>query len=68
MAVNWEKETRKTSNQVVVLEATTEQTNHRLVDNIVFQLGTSHRSEIIGKIGNNGKPYQAILNDYLDSL
>ena len=63
-----EKETKRTSDQIVLLEKTTTQTNHRLMDNLVFQLGTSRRSEIMGIITNNGKPYQAILNDYFDSL
>lgn len=66
--MNNEEETRPTADQVVLLEATTSQTNNRLSDNLVFQLGTSRRSEVIGAITDNGKSYQAILNDYLDSL
>lgn len=68
MATNWEKETRRTSDKVVLLEADTSQTNNRLVDNLVFNLGSSRRSEVIGQITDNGKPYQAIVNDYLDGL
>lgn len=66
--MDFEKETRSTADQVVVLQAATSQTNNRLMDNLVYQLGTSRRSEVIGKITNNGKSYQAILNDYIDSL
>jgi hypothetical protein len=68
MAVDYTKETRRTSDQVIVLEADTSQTNNRLGDNLVFKLGTNRRSELIAKITDNGKPYQAILNDYLDTL
>lgn len=68
MAIDYEKETVSTANQVVKLEKDTSQTNNRLMDNLVFKLGTSRRSEIIAAITDNGKPYQAILNDYLDTL
>jgi len=63
-----EKETRRTSDQVVLLEKATTRTTKRLSDNLVYRLGTSRRSELMGVITNNGKTYQAILNDYLDTL
>ena len=66
--MDYEIETRRISDQIIALEAITSRTNTRLVDNLVYQLGTSRRSEIIGIVGNNGKSYQAILNDYIDSL
>ena len=66
--MNNTRETRRTSDQVILLEAATTQTNNRLSDNLVFQLGTSRRAELIGVIGDNGKPYQAVLNDYIDGL
>ena len=62
------RETRRTSDQVVLLEKATTRTTKRLSDNLVYQLGTSRRSELMGVITNNGKPYQAILNDYLETL
>ncbi len=68
MAINYETETRLPSSQVVVLEADTSQTNNRLFDNLVFNLGTSRRSELIGAIGDTGQGYQAILNEYIDGL
>ena len=62
------RETRRTSDQVVLLEKATTRTTNRLSDNLVYQLGTSRKSELIGIITNNGKSYQAIVNDYLDGL
>ena len=66
--MNNELETRRTSDQVVLLEKATTRTTKRLSDNLVYRLGTSRRSELMGVITNNGKTYQAILNDYLDTL
>lgn len=68
MATDYSKETRRVSEQVAKLQASTSQTNHRLADQIQFKLGTNRRSEIYGKIGGAGKPYQQAFNEYLDSL
>lgn len=67
-ATDWEKETRETAEQIVLLEKSTSKTSHRLSDNLVDELGTSRRSEIMGIITDTGKGYQAILNEYLDTL
>lgn len=50
-----------------VAKATT-QTFKRLSDQFTFQLGTNRKSEIQGKIGNTGVPYEKLLTDYILSL
>ena len=52
----------------IKLANSTTQTTKRLSDQLVFKLGTARKSEIVAKIGNNGKPYQEILNNYILSL
>ena len=52
----------------IKLANSTSQTTKRLSDQLVFKLGTTRKSELVGKIGNNGKPHQEILNDYILSL
>lgn len=68
MAIDYSRESRRVSEQVAKLQAATSETNHRLADQIQFQLGTNRRSEIYGLIGGKGKPYQQAFNEYLDSL
>jgi hypothetical protein len=68
MATDWARETRRESDQVVILEKSTSLTGGRLSDNLVHQVGSSRKSEVVGTITDNGKPYQEILNDYLDTL
>lgn len=50
------------------LAKSTTQTFKRLSDQLVFKLGTSRRSEILGKIGNTGEPYEKRFNDYVNGL
>jgi len=46
----------------------TTQTFKRLADQLTFKLGTNRRSEILGKIGNTGQPFEKIVNDYAQGL
>lgn len=46
----------------------TTQTFKRLSDQLVHKLGTNRRSELTGKIGRKGSPFEKTLNDYLNSL
>jgi len=39
-----------------------------LPDLLVHKLGTSRNAEILGKIGDDGKTYEAQLNEYIDGL
>lgn len=50
------------------LAKATSETNIRTSDQFTFQLGTNRKSEIQGKIGNTGVPYEKLLTDYILSL
>lgn len=50
------------------LAASTGKTFIRLSDQLIEKLGTSRVSELKGAIGNNGQPFEKVLNDYINSL
>lgn len=50
------------------LANSTESTSKRLSDQLVFKLGTSRKTEVKGKIGGTGVPFEKQLNDYVNSL
>lgn len=68
MSTNWLKETRSTEKQVVILAADTSNTSPYLSDQLIHHFGTTDESAILGIIGDDGRPFQAQFNDYLDSL
>lgn len=43
-------------------------TSDYLSDQLVYDLGTSRTSEIKGQITDNGKPFEILLNEYIDGL
>lgn len=51
-----------------MLAKSTTKTFKRLSDQFVEKLGTSRKSELQGKIGNTGVPYEKLINDYVKSL
>lgn len=68
MAVDYDQETRSTLGKITKLAASTTSTHKSLSDQLVHKLGTSRRSEVMGKAGRNGQTFEKSLNDYLDSL
>jgi len=64
MAIN----TLSNEQRVVKLAKSTSSTSKRLSDQLTFKLGTTRRSELRGKIGNMGVPFEKLLNDYVNSL
>ena len=58
-------ETKTTQERIVRLAASNNSTNQYLSDQLLKRYGTNRKSEIIGKIGNNGQPYQELLNGNL---
>lgn len=54
--------------KVTKLAASNTYSSIYLSDQFIQKLGTNRLSEIKGLIGNNGKPTQELINDYLLSL
>ena len=54
--------------KVELLAKSTGSTHKRLADQLVYKLGTSRRSEILGKIGKTGESFEKRFLDYLESL
>ena len=61
-------DTQSNEKQVVKLQKNLTSTNFYKSDLLTAKLGTTRISELRGKIGNNGKPFQELLNDYLNGL
>ena len=40
----------------------------RTSDQLMEQLGTARKTELIGKIGRTGEPFEKNLNDYVNTL
>ena len=51
-----------------LLAASNSKTFIPLSDQLVEKLGTNRKSEIQGKIGNIGVPYEKLMTDYIRSL
>ena len=48
---------------------TTKSTTHMsFADQAVYHFGSSRKDEIAATIGDNGQPYEKLLNEYLDTL
>ncbi len=65
---DWARETRSNEEKVVILAADNSDTSIYLSDQNVAQFGTNRRSEILGTMGDVGKPFEETYNDYLDGL
>ncbi len=62
-------ETQKTYDwRVVKLSQANTDTKMRLADQLVAQYGSSRRSDIRAKIGNNGQPFEQLLDNNIASL
>lgn len=61
-------ETLTTQQKVIKLAASTTSTSNYYLDQIEMKLGTRRKSEIIGKIGNTGVPFEQLIINYLATL
>jgi hypothetical protein len=61
-------ETKTTQRKIISLAASTGVSSKYLNEQWQIKLGTARRSEIMGKIGRNGRPYEEVINTYIDSL
>lgn len=61
-------ETLTNQQRIVKLSKSTTKTWKYKSDQLIEKLGTTRISELKGKIGNNGQPFEKILNDYVNSL
>jgi len=61
-------ETKRKSELTTKMIATNNDGNNRWADQLMATLGTTRRSEILGKIGNNGQPFEKQIQDYIDAL
>lgn len=61
-------DTLRNEDRVVKLAKSTTKTFKKLSDHLVEKLGTTRISELKGKIGNTGVPFEKILNDYVNGL
>jgi intein-encoded DNA endonuclease-like protein len=68
MAINWQAETRSNANKVKILAASNSKTSIYLNDQNIHKFGTNRCSEIKAKIGDDGQPWEATYNNYLDTL
>lgn len=62
------RETQSTQWRVKTLAAANKNTAKHLSDQNVYAFGQNHISHIRGKIGNNGKPFEILYNEYLEGL
>lgn len=67
-APNSDLGTLSNEDHITTLAASTSSTAKYLSDQLTHKLGTTRRSEILGKIGDDGKPFETQLNEYIDSL
>ena len=54
--------------RIVILQDSNSDTKINLSDQNVAQFGTNRTSEIKAKIGDNGKPFWELYDEYLDTL
>jgi hypothetical protein len=63
-----QRTTLSNEKKVDYLAASNSKASTRLVDQFVHKLGTSRKSEIIAKVGDNGKSWKEFTLDYLRGL
>ena len=57
-----------TFEKITKLQASNADTKTRLPDQWVAKFGSSRKSDIRAKIGDNGQPYEELVGDYIRSL
>lgn len=61
-------ETKRKTELMDLMSAANSDTKLRWVDQLMATFGTTRRSEILGKIGDNGQPFEKQIQDYIASL